>query len=444
MSLTPNLGMDIPVVEITIGPTWAEMLNAALDIIDEHDHTSGKGLAITVAALNINQDLPLNSYNLTNTNSVQLDQRTTNVSQNRSLYVKSGELYFRDNVGNFVQITQAGSVIGPFGNISGLVSPASASYSSLNKDFTFDYDTAKPARLNIGDIRLYPFDGTTSYSNFATIKVPTSLASQTTFTLPLYTGTVGLDFGAIPIGAVIPIFTNLPGSFSIPGSGSVSNGFMRCDGSLVPAGQSITVGTTLPDLTSSVFINGSTLASNTYAGANSITPTGTINSQTATGTQDLSHSHGLGSHTHTYSHIHQMFRVDASYDGLGGINSQKYASYASASNAFANSIDTDVFNSSGGAGWGGFTGGSPYNNGLPITSGPPSSSVNDVARYYTSNARDGSGNPTTTTSGPTGTSDSTSLTVNFSNATISAASFTGVAFDNRPKYLQAQYVIRVK
>ncbi len=50
-------------VSVTPGPDWATNLNTSLDAIDNHDHTSGKGVRITPAAMNINAALEFNGNN---------------------------------------------------------------------------------------------------------------------------------------------------------------------------------------------------------------------------------------------------------------------------------------------------------------------------------------------------------------------------------------------
>lgn len=62
---TPNMNLELPVVSVTAGPLYATENNEAFEAIDEHDHTSGKGVPVPVSGLNINADLSLEGYNLT-------------------------------------------------------------------------------------------------------------------------------------------------------------------------------------------------------------------------------------------------------------------------------------------------------------------------------------------------------------------------------------------
>jgi hypothetical protein len=43
---TANMNLSLPTVSVTIGPTWATQLNTALETVDVHDHTSGKGVQV--------------------------------------------------------------------------------------------------------------------------------------------------------------------------------------------------------------------------------------------------------------------------------------------------------------------------------------------------------------------------------------------------------------
>jgi hypothetical protein len=83
--------------------------------------------------------------------------------------------------------------------------------------------------------------------------------------------------GIVPVGAVIAVMSNLTGSLTLPASGAVSaDGWIRCDGSAIPASQTLS-GTT-PNLTSGKFIYGTSgtgvganFASGSTGGANSVT-----------------------------------------------------------------------------------------------------------------------------------------------------------------------------
>ncbi len=207
MSDTPNMGLTLPLVSITLGPTYASENNAAFEEVDAHDHTSGKGVQIPSAGLNINANLNIDDYSLTSIGSADLsDLPAVITTGDRRIFSYSGELYFRDDAGNNVQITSGGAVsTAGTGNISGLSAPASAEFSALNSQFGWFYDTGKQAVMQSGDLQVFPFDGAAAYTNYWTLKSPTALASNLTLTLPLALGAttlplVGTSAGVLSFG----------------------------------------------------------------------------------------------------------------------------------------------------------------------------------------------------------------------------------------------------
>lgn len=147
MPTTTNMVLDLPDVSTTPGPEWASDLNIALTAVDAHDHTTNKGVPVPTAGININADLPLNSNDLTEVRSVNYDNQSavfSSSSDNRSTYVRSGELYFRDNSGNNVQITASGSVnvsgSNGIGGDYGGANPASVFYTDASDLYSFTTD----------------------------------------------------------------------------------------------------------------------------------------------------------------------------------------------------------------------------------------------------------------------------------------------------------------
>jgi hypothetical protein len=107
------MSLDLPVPTVTIGPDWAEQLNAAIEFVDAHDHTTGKGQLITSAAININDDLSINSQNLQNARSYNMQNLGAVIggpTDLRSIYSVLGELYYNDGLGNQIQLTAGGAL----------------------------------------------------------------------------------------------------------------------------------------------------------------------------------------------------------------------------------------------------------------------------------------------------------------------------------------------
>lgn len=210
---TVNMAIAYPTPAVTAGPQWASLINAAFDTVDAHDHTTGKGVAVPTAGLNINADLTLNSKNLFGIRSLRLDNQAATLataSDLRILYAKNGELAYRDAAGNEVVLTAAGSVAGATGTITGLSSPASASFNSITGTYSFLKDTSKPGKFVTADLLLYEYNNASA--NSVTLKSPASLASSYTVTMP----------AAVPT-QTLPVSMNTSGVLSLGwADGSVS------------------------------------------------------------------------------------------------------------------------------------------------------------------------------------------------------------------------------
>lgn len=112
MALTPNIGLTLPVVGSD--NSWAAEINADLQLIDAHDHTSGKGLQLGAAALNVNADLPMQGNNLNHVQSVTFSARTpSSVLTPLSLFCDGTDLFFSDGNANTVRLTQGGKLLQP-------------------------------------------------------------------------------------------------------------------------------------------------------------------------------------------------------------------------------------------------------------------------------------------------------------------------------------------
>lgn len=155
-TISPNMNIPVPVPSTTPGPDWANDIVADMYVIDSHDHTAGKGVPITPDGLDISADLSMGSNNLTEVRSVNFDAQSSPLSDPSDLgclYVSGADLYYNDEAGNQVRITQSGSVTGSSGTITGLPSgTASASFSAGT--FTFQSATSTPANFAIGPVAI--------------------------------------------------------------------------------------------------------------------------------------------------------------------------------------------------------------------------------------------------------------------------------------------------
>lgn len=179
--LSPNMNLPIPGVGTEAGPTWAIELNNALTLVDTHDHTPGKGVLITPAAININANLSLNGNMLTSTGGITLAAQGSTPAIN-TLYESGVDLYFVDGLGNNIPITANGSISGSPGSISGLTSPASATYVSGSKTFVWQSGASIAANLDAASILMRNITPNSTYA--LTLQPPAALSSNYSLTLP--------------------------------------------------------------------------------------------------------------------------------------------------------------------------------------------------------------------------------------------------------------------
>jgi hypothetical protein len=174
MAITPNMDLDLPSVSVTLGPEWATLLNAALTLVDSHDHSDGKGVKVTQLGLNITDDLELNDQYLTEVGSMRLvSQAATLVTAQdlRSIYSVLGDLYYNNNSGTPIQITSGGSVTAASDGISRAFSRTSVNsntvISAAGTTSYYDVDTTSgvtftlPSAAGVAAGRFYEFKDTT-------------------------------------------------------------------------------------------------------------------------------------------------------------------------------------------------------------------------------------------------------------------------------------------
>jgi hypothetical protein len=150
---TPNMNLTLPVVSQTPGPTWASDINADLSVIDEHNHTSGKGALVPVAGLDIDSDLSLATHALTDvTKAVLLDQAL--VLTANAVYAVGGDLYWTNGSGTAVQITSGNTIaVGATGNIGGLPDGlAAVNYDDLVFAYRFKDSVGANAGIVVGPV----------------------------------------------------------------------------------------------------------------------------------------------------------------------------------------------------------------------------------------------------------------------------------------------------
>lgn len=450
MSTTPNMSLIVPDVG-TSGPAYATQINTAMDVIDAHDHTPGKGARIPPSGLNINADLPFNGNDAITLRSTRYVAQTAvlGASDDRNcVYSVNGNLYWNNANGIPVQITaNAGLNFASLGTIGGDYGAggvtAQAIYTNSLQTFSWLQSASVYAKMAMGDLSLYATvagsqavtlkaNSTTSAYN---ITMPVSAPAANTFmrmavggqgsfvtlngtanqitvtqntsdmtvsipTNPILPGnasatgtiTTAVGFagpGMVPIGAIIPIGD--AGAWALPASGAIKDGYALCDGQVKPVGSAAGLAANLPDLTDNRFLNGSVSANiGTLGGANSKTTTGI----SATFQKDVMNSD-------QNAHYHRLPYLPFSFGGGGGSTYGYVTAAAGGVAIFGTSADAT--------------------NKWAVV---PSSS-------------------TVVNSGATAVANSSSDSVTWLSSTVTTTVTQGTIADIRPKYLNVVYVMRV-
>ena len=173
--------LPIPGVGTEAGPQYATDVNSSLTLVDQHDHSTGKGVQITPAGININSQLSFNNQFITGLAGATFTVQGSTPSDS-TIYRSGNNLYFVDGLGNNIQITANGAVAGTPGSISNLVPPASASYVSGSSTFVFQSGASIAANLDAGSLFLRNISPNSTYA--IELSAPAALSSNYTITLP--------------------------------------------------------------------------------------------------------------------------------------------------------------------------------------------------------------------------------------------------------------------
>lgn len=245
--LTPNMSLPVPVVGQEAGPQYATDINGCMSILDAHDHTPGSGVFITPNAININTDLSFGSNRATGVKSVVFDAQISPLPASApdlgAVYVAGVDLYYNDENGNQVRITQNGGVVSGSGGITGLVPPASASYVSADSTFVWQSNINTPASM---DFASAIFRNLVANSFGLTLNPPNAMGADYSLVLPqlpvtnprvLTIDTSGnISPSAIPgtgteESDVLPGFGLMPsGAITAYGGTSAPAGYLLCNG----------------------------------------------------------------------------------------------------------------------------------------------------------------------------------------------------------------------
>lgn len=179
-----NMLLPVPIVGVTLGPQYATDNNNCLNLIDVHDHSSGKGVQITPDGININQDLTLNSNNLIGIRTSRFDSQSAVLAGSSDLnvvYTVGADLYYNDGAGNQIAITNGGSIAAAAGNITNLVSPAYVSFDVISSTFVFGSTATLSANIDASSYKMRNISPNSTYA--LTLQAPT-LSADYTLTMP--------------------------------------------------------------------------------------------------------------------------------------------------------------------------------------------------------------------------------------------------------------------
>lgn len=189
MPTLPNMGLETPVAGADSG-TWDDKINASFVKVDDHDHTSSKGLRITPAAMNINADLSVAGFSITSLGKLSFSEIAAPIAGSKNLFVSSvdHELYWRSNAGANVKLTSGasintslvGGIVGDYASVG-----AEVAFDDANKRYTFKDQTSpskKWARLASGPVRIFEYN--TTESVYVEHAVDAALAAAYTVTWP--------------------------------------------------------------------------------------------------------------------------------------------------------------------------------------------------------------------------------------------------------------------
>jgi len=175
---TTYLNLDLPVVSTTIGPDYANKNNDAFTVIDEHDHSSGKGKQVPASGLNINSSLDFQENHVYNLSKVSLFSNAatlTGALNTNSIYTVQGNLWYTNSGGNAVQLTAGGSIVSSAGSLQTMEVQSVAGNVTIQPSDTFvlvfvdtnsgSHTITLPQASAVAEGRIYIFKDRSGNSN---------------------------------------------------------------------------------------------------------------------------------------------------------------------------------------------------------------------------------------------------------------------------------------
>lgn len=238
MPTTTNMSLVLP-TEGGDADIWDTLLAAVFNLIDAHDHSSGKGVPVPSSGLRINADVPFNYsgtyYAATGVKAVDFQpSAAADVSSYAgALFVNSldNELYFRTTSGSNVKVTSGTSLnVSAFtGGIGGDYSSVSAlvSFSDADDAYLFQQQgSPRPwARMRSADVDIY--EAAAGITNRVRLQSPAALAASYAITLPaaLPASTLLMQMssaGVLSLSNTLASGLTLGGALTLPGGSNIN------------------------------------------------------------------------------------------------------------------------------------------------------------------------------------------------------------------------------
>lgn len=198
MPTTANMSLVMPDEDGSLD-VWDTILNTLFGVVDAHDHTTGKGVQVPSAGINIDADIPAGTNAITGLRAIDFTAvaAATVAGYAGAFFVNSAdsELYYRTTSGSNVKITNGASLnVATFaGGIGGDYSAVSAllDYDDATDTYRFRQEVSSAVRqygkISSADLKLFEYKaaGDPSVPSFGvTLQSPAALAASYTLTLP--------------------------------------------------------------------------------------------------------------------------------------------------------------------------------------------------------------------------------------------------------------------
>lgn len=215
--VTPNMSLIQPVTGVTPGSTANDDYNSNWTNIDQHDHTPGRGVQLSLSSLNITADFSLSGYNLTTARSARFSVQPSALALATDLaciYFSGVDLWANDASGNQIQITSGGGI----NATSSGISSGTATASFVSSVLVVNASSNKPANIQGASLLI---GNNVVNSKYLTLSPPNAMAADYGLVLPPIPG-VNSIMGIDTSGNITGAYTVDNSSIEINGSSQIA------------------------------------------------------------------------------------------------------------------------------------------------------------------------------------------------------------------------------